>query len=208
MSKNHPGPGPLKVPSDIPRRLSGKGRASGGPAGSGSFSSGGASPGPGPGFNPGPPTTINVPVPWVVRPPSAREINIDASGTGYNNANTPQTIAGSAFTLPADNVGIIRSVVLSVNTLLTTSLLTWTLRFNGVPVEGWAGLTIFPRNAGSFSQAFGPDETFIFVPEQTTIDVQIGVDATDANTYQAGVSYHGWSYPKRVADQFATIYQF
>jgi hypothetical protein len=194
-----------KVPSDIPGRASGRNTATGGRA-----TPGGMFPSPGAGAPrpAGPTGSLSVPVPWSIRPPSAREINVDASGTGYTNANTPATIAGSAFTIPPDNVGILRSVVLSVNTMLTTSALTWTLRFNGVPVDGWSQLTIFPRNAGSVSIAFGPTETFIPVPEGTTIDVQIGVGAADANTYQAGVTYHGWSYPKRLADIFANLYQF
>lgn len=192
-----------KVPSDIPGRLSGRHQATGGGA-AGTF----------PGIAPGAgrpmaqPSSLDVPVPWLVRPFGAREINVNASGTGFTNLNTPAVIAGSVFVVPPDNVGVLRSLVLSVNNLLTTSALSWTLRFNGAPVEGWNGLTIFPRAAGSVSDAYGPDETFIMIPEQTTIDVQVIVGAADPATYQAGVTYHGWSYPKRLADKFANIYQF
>lgn len=197
----------VRVPSDIPGRGMGRSTASGAPGGaafsSSSFQSAGPPPAPLP-----PARSMEVPVPWGIRPPMAREITVNASGTGFTNANTPAVIAGSAFTIPADNVGVLRSLVLSVNTLLTTSLLAWVLRFAGNPVEGWANLTVFPRNAGSVSDAYGPEETYIFVPEGTTIDVQILVQPGDANTYQAGVAYHGWSYPKRLADQFANIYQF
>lgn len=189
------------VPSDIVRRLSGGSQASGRGAP-------GIIPLPrAPGRLPAPVRRINVPVPWVVRPPEAREINIDASDTGFNAGNTPQVIAGSAFSLPSNHVGVLRSIVLSVNTLLPTSALTWTVRFNQIDVEGWQGLTIFPRNAGSVSVAYGPDETMVMVPESTAIDVEINVLAADANTYQAGVTYHGWSYPKRLADTFAGLYR-
>lgn len=151
--------------------------------------------------------TRQVPPPYVVRPPQAREVNVEANATGYNNLNTPQVIAGSTFAIPTDNVGIIRSVVLSVNNLLTTSALVWRLRFDGVPVQGWNALTVFPRNAGSVSVAYGPDETFVFVPDGITIDVEILVGAADPNTYQAGVAYHGWYYDKKLAAAFEDIFQ-
>lgn len=191
-----------RVPSDIPSRLSGGSQATGG----------GVAPGlaPGAAGRPRPAAPIrqvNVPVPWIVKPPEAREINIDASAAGFTAANTPQVIAGSAFTVPANNVGVIRSVVLNLNTMLPASLLTWTLRFDQIDVEGWQGLTIFPRNAGSVSVAYGPDETMIMIPEGNVIDAVINVGAADGNTYQAGITYHGWSYPKRLADAFATLYR-
>jgi hypothetical protein len=138
----------------------------------------------------------------------AREINIDAAGAGYNNVTTPAVIVGSAFTIPADNVGVIRSVVLNINGMLATSQLVWEFRFQGNPVEGWNALTMFPRAAGSVSIAYGPDETFIKVPLGATIDVQLTVNPADGATYQAGITYHGWHYPKRLDDLFETLYQF
>lgn len=149
--------------------------------------------------------SIDIPVPWQVRPPGAREIYAQGDATGFNAAGTPAVIPGSQFTLPANHVGILRSVVLSVNTMLITSALTWTFRQDGIPIEGWGQLTIFPRAAGSVAEAFGPEETFIFLPEGgVTIDVFFNV--TDAAAYQAGVSYHGWSYPKAAWDQFQGLY--
>lgn len=130
--------------------------------------------------------------PYYVRPPVASDMNRNASGTGFTALNTPAVLPGSVFQLPPDNIGIIRSVVLSVNTLLVTSSLFWRIRFNAVPVSGWDALTVFPRAAGSVSEAYGPEETFIFVPVGGTIDILI--DVTDAGTYQAGASYHGWYY--------------
>lgn len=147
-----------------------------------------------------------IPPPFQVRPPQARDITVEASATGYNNLNTPQVIAGSQFQVPTDNVGVLRSVVLSVNNLLTTSALIWAIRFNGVPVQGWNQLTVFPRNAGSVSIAYTPDETYIYVPDGALIDTQITVSPADGNTYQAGIAYHGWYYDKRLADAFAGLY--
>lgn len=148
-----------------------------------------------------------IPPPHWIRPPQASEVNIDTSGTGFNNATTPVVLAGSAFQIPADNVGVIRSVVLSVNNLTTTSQLVWRLRFNGVGVQGWNNLTIFPRLAASISVAYGPDETFIPIPDGVLIDVELVVLPADGNTYQAGVSYHGWYYGKELAEAFDQVYR-
>lgn len=208
MSKTANERGPRSVPSDVVRRLQGSGLGTG--PGGGYYPGAGAPPGAASGAPRAstPQRTQNIPPPWVVRPPMSREINIDASGTGYNNVTTPAVIVGSAFTVPPDNVGILRSVVLNVNGMLATSQLQWSFRTNGNPVEGWNALTMFPRAAGSVSIAYGPDETFIRVPLGATIDVFLTVDPADGATYQAGITYHGWHYPKRIDDLFETLYQF
>lgn len=190
-----------RVPSDIPGRARGGNIATGpgmvpGP--------GGGVPIPGRPSVPTPGRSIEIPVPWLVRPLGAREINVQADGTGFNLAGSPQVIPGSAFQIPPDSVGVLRSVVLSVNTILVTSQLTWTFRQNGTPIEGWGLLGIFPRAAGNASEAYGPDETFIMIHEGATIDVTFSVG--DSAAYQAGVSYHGWSIPKRTYDKFADLY--
>lgn len=148
-----------------------------------------------------------IPPPSWIRPPQAAEINVNADGVGFNNATTPAPIPGAQFQVPVNNVGVIRSLVLSVNNMLATSQLLWQLLFDGRPVQGWSRLTIFPRAAGSVSVSYGPDETFIPVPDGAGIDVQVVVDPADGNTYQAGVSYHGWYYSKDLADAFDDVYR-
>lgn len=191
------------VPSKILTRGMGK-------ASRGGWGSGRMSPSPGPGGQPMPspqPQGVAVPLPWDIRPPGAREINRDTNATGINAGTSPFVLPGATFTLPDDHVGIIRSVVLSVNNMVVTSQLSWGFFQNRSAVEGWSNLTIFPRAAGSVSVAYGPSETFIFLPEQTTLTVRVTVAAADALTYQAGVSFHGWSYPKALAERFARIYR-
>lgn len=153
------------------------------------------------------PFSLSVQAPFVVRPPTAGEIQVDASGTGFTVANTPAVIPGSVVQVPTNNLAILRSMVLSVNTMLTTSLLTWTLRVNGSPVQGWSAMTIFPRNAGYAAGAFESNETFIHLDDGALIDAQINVLPGDANTYQAGITFHGWYYNKRLAEAFAPAYR-
>lgn len=189
-----------KTPLDMPGKGAGK-KGRGGFVPSGPWA-GGASSAP----EPAPSQDISIAPPWEVRPAMAREINVDASGTGFVSGTT--LIPGSPFTVPAQNLGIIRSVVLSLNNMLTTSAISWTLRSNGSAIEGWNQITIFPRNAGSVSVAYGPDETYIYLEEGVTVDAQVTVGAADPNAYQAGVTLHGWTYPKRLAQLFGNLYSF
>lgn len=202
--KNLPRPGPHSVPTDIVRRARGAGSP-------GMMSTGGAPlPFPGAG-RPSPsagPGQLFAPVPWQVRPPGSREIQIDANGAGYNNVTTPAVIAGSAFPVPQENVGIIRSVTLNLNGVLATTAIQWAFRLDGVPVEGWNALTIFPRAAASVSITWGPGETYIPIGTGQTIDVLVTVLPADGATYAAGITYHGWTYPKRLADAFSGLYAF
>lgn len=153
------------------------------------------------------PLSRMVPPPHWIRPPSASEIQNDVSGTGFNNTNTPAILPGSVTVIPTDNVGWIRSLTVSINNLTATSAVIWQLRFNGNPVQGWNALTVFPRLAASVSQAWGGDETFIPVPDGSTIEVWIIVQPADGNTYQLGAAYHGWYYDKGLAEAFADLYR-
>lgn len=150
--------------------------------------------------------------PTFLRPDRAQDFHVSgasAIGAPFANANTnpPEgiLIPGATFTLPDANMGVIRSINLNVNTLLATSRIFWTLRFDGSPVPGWNSLTVFPRAVGSFSLAFGPEETQIPVPEGATITMSIVV--LDGGTYQAGADFGGWFYDRAIADAFASAWR-
>lgn len=167
MRRNHP---------DIASRFQGArvGGAGGGGAGGGGYS---------------------VAPPYVERPTTAKDFFMSGTQTGRVIANTPSEFPGS-FTVPSNNVGVIRSVSILANSLLITSEILWTLRFNGTAVEGWNLLTITPRAAGSIEVSFTPQETFIPVPEGSRISWDVRV--VDAGTYQVSVTTHGWFYPTSV----------
>lgn len=148
--------------------------------------------------------------PTIVRPPRAQDFHISGAspiGTPFTLANTtpPAIIPGSALQIPNQSVGVIRSINLNVNTLLATSVLFWSLRFNQTPVQGWEALTVFPRAAGFFTLAYGPDETQIPVPDGALVDVTFSV--LDGAAYQAGVQYGGWYYDRRLQEVFADAWR-
>lgn len=174
---------------------------------------GGSYPGPDPGPAPGPgggfgAALRSIQSPYWIMPPQATPFTVEANAVGFAVGNTPQVIAGSPFPIPPDNVAVIRSLTLNVNVLLTTSLLTWILRLNNTPANGWNNLQVFPRNAGSVAQTWGGNECFIIIPEGAAIDAQINVRIGDANTYQAGIAYAGWFFDKQIAHAFEEAYKF
>lgn len=130
----------------------------------------------------------------------ARDVNRFGILTGATSGSTPAVLTGSAFTLPGGMVGVIRSIVLDVNSLLASSDITWTLRFNQSPVQGWDALTIFPRNVAAAQLAWVPEETMIPIPEATTVDFRGTI--ADGGTYTFGVAWHGWYYPQDVENRF------
>jgi len=145
--------------------------------------------------------------PFKVKPPQGIDFNPSGFATGLNNANTPVVVPGTTFALPSDSVGVIRSLVLTVNNLLLTSQILWRLRFNQNPVPGWNALTITPGAVAYFLYAFGPDEMYLTVPMDTTVDVEFQVLPADAAAYVAGAAYHGWFFDKGLAEAAERAYQ-
>lgn len=131
--------------------------------------------------------------PTFQRPPDGSDFNPFAQRDGVDAATSPIEPAELVVQLPESSVGIIRGITLSVNDLLPTSDIIWTLLQDGSPVEGWDELTVFPRNAASVSKSWTAEETFIPVRESSQLRVRIEV--RDGGSYQLGASYHGWYWP-------------
>lgn len=134
--------------------------------------------------------------PLLDRPPQGTDFYRRGYEPAATAGTTPAVLPGSAYELPSNEAGVIRSLVLTVNTLLLTSELTWRLRFNGSPVAGWNQLQVVPGAVAYFATSFGPDETQIPVPPGATIDIQVVV--ADAAAYAIGATYHGWHFNQRL----------
>lgn len=149
---------------------------------------------------------LSVRPPFIERPEEASDFNTSGTLFGRNIANTPQVFDGTGggrdatFVVPRTNVGAIRAISILANGLLVTSNISWSLLFNNRPVTGWNDITINPRAAGSVEVSWGPDETFIPVPENTTIEWRVQV--FDAGTYQLSVQMHGWFYPISIHQRY------
>jgi len=142
-----------------------------------------------------------------VKPPGGHDFQLFGTLTGAAVATTPALVAPATtgtFLIPSANVGIIRSVVFLVNNILTTSSVLFSILYNRGGVEGWNQVPVLPRLASSVGSAYGPDETFLEVPENTAITVEIRV--TDAAAYQVSMLAHGWFYPKEIHEAFTAGY--
>lgn len=138
--------------------------------------------------------------PRYVQPREGRAIYQEAQVTlGPGPANA--TVA--VFTLPVNAVGVLRELLLNINNTVATTDVRWTLLFNDGPVTGYTNLTIFPRAAASVSSSFPAESTFIDVPDRGKIAVRINV--LDGGTYQVGVSYRGWFWPKSVEARYPQV---
>lgn len=149
---------------------------------------------------------LSLPPPNSVKPPGGHDFQVFSTVTA-GPAVTPVAFTGarSTFLIPTANVGVIRSVVFLVNGLLTTSNVLFSVLFNGGGVEGWNGIPVLPRLASSVSSSYGPEETFIEVPENTTVSLSVTV--TDGVAYQVSALLHGWFYPTELANAFIDAYQ-
>lgn len=147
-----------------------------------------------------------LPPTWL-RPPKAKDFHLetDAAAPNFTSANTPAVIPGCTFQVPGGYVGVVRSLDLSVNQLVATTDIVWRLRFNQMPVEGWAPLTIFPGNIAAARRSFGPEEMQVPVPEAASVDVEIEV--RDGGTYQAGASFGGWIYSRDLDGIFSDAWR-
>lgn len=137
--------------------------------------------------------------PWDVKPPSGRDFQFSGVLPTATAATTPAVIPG-AFSIPTDNVGVVRSVVFLVNDLLQSSRVFFSLEANNAALEGWGSLLVLPRLAGSVGVSYGPQETYPFVDENQTVRVTVNV--TDAGSYQVSSTVHGWFYPKELHEQY------
>lgn len=187
---------PYDPPLDVWNR--GRGR------GQGQFSYAGPGPGGTDEVEPAPPPpTLSLP-PWTqVRPPEASDFTAFGRLAGLAlGASTP--IPGSEFTVPANNVGVIRSLTFDVNNLTPSDELVFRLRFDRNPVEGWE-IEIFPRNAATITVSFGPDETYPVTPAGAIVDVTGQITA--GGPLDVGASFHGWFVGGDTARRFRDAYR-
>ena len=93
------------------------------------------------------------------------------------------------LTLEAGVEGVIDGFVLSVQNLLTTSNLSFSLLFNGNPVPGFKDLLIFPANLALSQFTW---QGTLRVPQNTTVEVSF--TNTDGQTYLMGADVTGWTW--------------
>jgi hypothetical protein len=133
--------------------------------------------------------------------PPRGALDFQATGNGtVAGPNTTSIVPGVSFTIPRNSVGIIRSLEFDINSVTVLTDVRFSLLFNEAPVPGWSNIGLFPRAASSIAVSYGPEETFIWVPDGQTIQVQVTV--TDAASYLIGALFHGWHFSKSIAAEY------
>lgn len=129
-------------------------------------------------------------------PLSAIDLQVFGQGNVAGANANPVLLPGGSFTLPATNIGFLRSLTLTVAPNLAVQNVRWFLFVNGSPAPGWADLRAAAFAAAASSVNFGPDETRIIIPAGATVETFVQV--LDANAYDISMSGHGWSMPESI----------
>lgn len=146
-------------------------------------------------------STIAVPPPEVFPPPEALQLDQFGQVT-LTGPGTSAAIPGTEFNIPANMVGVIREVTISINNLLITTDAFWQLQFYQAPVQGYDNMRVPPTGAAFVSSNRPPESTLIRIPDAAQIRVTFNIGALDANTYQVTAEYRGWYYPKSVWERY------
>ena len=133
---------------------------------------------------------------YFMPPPTAQDFSASANqsvGPG------PTVVTIATFRIPRGAVGVIRSINFNINNMLATTIVALALTINEGVASGWS-YNVFPRAAASVSLSFGPEETFIKVPDGSLVGFQVTL--TDAGTYIIGGLFHGWHFSKNIAQEY------
>jgi len=106
---------------------------------------------------------------------------------------------GLSVVVPESNVGIVRSVTLQITDMLASTVVSWSLMFNGAPVPGWNNLTIFPRVSPYVGNTY---DAFIRITKGGTLT--FNYTNTDGGVYVLGAALSGWFWPQALGDLWLT----
>lgn len=133
---------------------------------------------------------LSVPLPEVYPIPDAHVFNAEgqvASPGAQQNINIPLL---PLVQIPTGNLGVMTSFSIYVQNMLATTNITWTLLANGVAVQGYTGITIFPGVSPRAANTF--DIPVRFTGEQ---NLTIVFTNTDGGAYLIGAAISGWFWP-------------
>lgn len=126
--------------------------------------------------------------PHLFPPPGATAIfKSDTLATAGAGIYSPP---GLVFQIPKGYIGVLRVLSPFVDNPTAATLLTWTVRVNGIAPNGLNGLTIIGRDASSIEKVF--DQYSLELPEGAAVDVQIA--QLDVGAYRVGMQLEGWYY--------------
>jgi hypothetical protein len=138
------------------------------------------------------PFVRNVYPPWVYKLPMSQDFNQN------NFATVLAAVAGTVvtpvtFQLPPTFVGYIQIVGIYVLSPTATTDITFTLRMNGAPVQGWDNLATPPGVANFFVQNFADVQQRIVNGGKVTMTV---TNNAATGPWTVGAKVAGWYHPE------------
>jgi hypothetical protein len=139
------------------------------------------------------------PQPFGVAVPAPRSVLLPPTFFPYVGARRLFSQLGASLTsgatavvatvaLNASEIGAISDIEIGINNMLTTTVATWAVRFNGGPIN-WGPLSLIPRAATYAGSAWS--QLGLPIPIGINV-VDILATVSDAGTYLVGASITGW----------------
>lgn len=128
--------------------------------------------------------------PYLYPPEGSRSINLSAP-QAIVGANTLYAPAALNFALPPNHVGVIDTIDLQLDGILTTTNVVWRILVTGSPAPGW-NITI-PGISGAAAAIKSWEKSRIQIPVSGSIGVQIV--NIDGGAYTATTTLYGWFWP-------------
>jgi hypothetical protein len=133
---------------------------------------------------------LSLPLPEVFPLPDAQLFNSELQQT----TNAPQTLFSLPFTpavvFLAGYYAVVTSFTIYIQNMLATTNVLFTLLYNGTPVQGYNGLTIFPGASPRVANTF--DAPIRFTGAGT---LTVTIQNIDGGTYLVGAAVSGWQWP-------------
>jgi hypothetical protein len=122
--------------------------------------------------------------------PDAHEFNVVGSIASAVVNAAPILIPGTVVNIPNLNMGVLTGVSIYIDNMLLATNVTYTVRYNGAPIPGYQGLSMFPRVAPFVGNTFSSKYRF---NGEGVLDVVF--NNLDGGTYLIGAALSGWFWP-------------
>lgn len=121
--------------------------------------------------------------------PDGRGFNPQGSiATAVVQANIAITNATQA--IPDNTLAVVGSVTIQITNMLATTDVTYTVLVNQTPVQGYNGISIFPRVAPFVGNTFD-----IPIRVRGPATIQVIFSNNDGGAYTVGAALSGWMWP-------------
>lgn len=136
------------------------------------------------------PLTRNIFPPWVYKLPMSQDFNANVFTIALAGVIGTRVVVAS-FQMPPTFIGYMQIVGIYILSPTNAQTITFTLRFNGAPVQGFDNIKFPPGTANFVIQNFG--EMQVRIPDGAL--VTLTADNGSADAWTVGGKLSGWYHP-------------